>query len=190
MNDEEIARTNLAKVWQMQGPVGHPYEIIYRDKAYEMVMNAFRRQRLPGARAAQTEHEISLNNGRIRLKFDYAELIENGSDAELVVRRLRTGRPTKSEAEKPIYGLYQTAAQQAYPQALRRVQILYLSTDETRDVELTKQQLHNCLKKYDDAIAAILRGNYDPTPDDRECPRCPHYFICPLAEDGRDWPIA
>lgn len=190
LNNEEIARAYLAEVWQTQGPVGHPYETIYRDKAYEMVMNAFRRQRLPGAHAAQTEHEISLNNGLIRLKFDYAELIGNGSDTELVVRRLRTGRPTKSEADKPIYGLYQTTAQQAYPNARRRVQILYLSTDEMKEVELTKQQLDNRLKKYDDAMAAILRGNYDPAPDDRECPRCPHYFICPLAEDGRGWPIA
>lgn len=190
VNNEEIARAYLAEVWQTQGPVGHPYESIYRDKAYEMVMNAFRRQQLPGMHTAQTEHEISLDNGRIKLKFDYAELIGNGSDAELVVRRLRTGRPTKSEAEKPIYGLYQTAAQRAYPNGRRRVQILYLSTDETKDVELTKQQLDNRLKKYDDAMAAILRGSYDPTPDDRECPRCPHYFICPLAEDGRDWPIA
>jgi superfamily I DNA/RNA helicase/CRISPR/Cas system-associated exonuclease Cas4 (RecB family) len=189
-NNEEIAHDHLTEVWQTQGPIGHPYEIIYRDKAYEMVMNAFRRQQRPGAHAAQTEHEISLNSGRVRLKFDYAELIGDGSNTELVARRLRTGRPTKSEAEKPIYGLYQTAAQQAYPNARRRVQILYLSTDETKDVELTKQQLDNRLKKYDDAIAAILQGNYDPAPDDRECTRCPHYFICPLAEDGGDWPIA
>ena len=33
-------------------------------------------------------------------------------------------------------------------------------------------------------IVGILEEEYPPNPSDRVCPRCPHYFICPQAEDS------
>lgn len=40
------------------------------------------------------------------------------------------------------------------------------------------------LGRYDAAIVGILAGQFAASPVDRTCPRCPHYFICPVAEDA------
>jgi hypothetical protein len=110
---------------------------------------------------------------------DHVEQLEDGSE---LVERLRTGRRTKDELDKPIYALYQVAAQQAQPQVPRTVQIRYLSTDEIQPVELKPHGIKSRLAKYDGAIAGILRGDFAPKVDERNCPRCPNYFICPAAK--------
>jgi hypothetical protein len=114
--------------------------------------------------------------------LDHTELVEEEAAPFLLVQRIRTGRPSKSEADKPIYGLYHAAAEQAYPKANRQMQILYLSTNEVKDSDLSKKQIETRLANYDDAIVGILSEQFAPEPSDRECPRCPQYFICPLAE--------
>jgi CRISPR/Cas system-associated exonuclease Cas4 (RecB family) len=148
-----------------------------------MVSRAQARAPLPGSRSARPECEIKLPHGRVKLTLDHTELVDEGGTTLLLVQRLRTGKPSKSEAEKPIYGLYQAASEQEHPEAERRVQILYLSTNEVKDVALNKKQVDKRLEEYDGAIFGILSGQFHPEPSDRECPRCPHYHICPLAED-------
>jgi superfamily I DNA/RNA helicase len=181
--DESAARAYLAEIWKARGPLDHFYEPIYRSEAELMVVRAVNRPPLPNSKSARLECEIALPHGRVKLTLDHTELVEDGSDPFLLVQRIRTGRPSKSEADKPIYGLYHAAAEQEYPKARRQLQILYLSTNEVKDSELKKKQVETRLTNYDDAIVGILNEQFDPEPSDRECPRCPHYFICPLAED-------
>lgn len=149
-----------------------------------MVEAAIRRLPLPGSKSAPAEHEVALFHGRVKLTFDYAELTEGDGESVLLIQRLRTGKPTKSEAKKRIYGLYQRAAQQKYPHAKRQIQILYLSTNEAQEVELESDQIEEHLAEYDTAIAGILQRDFQPKPNDHECPRCPHYFICPMAGES------
>jgi DNA helicase II / ATP-dependent DNA helicase PcrA len=182
--DNAAALAYLAEIWRARGPLDHAYEPIYRSQAEMMVRRAVARQPLPNASASRPEYEIALPHGRVKLTIDNTELVEGGPEPFLLVQRIRTGRPTKSESEKPIYGLYQAAAEQAHPAAKRRMEILYLSTNEAKDFALTKKQLDKRLADYDEAILGILREQFSPEPSDRECPRCPHYFICPMAEDG------
>jgi DNA helicase II / ATP-dependent DNA helicase PcrA len=182
--DEDATRTYLDEIWTARGPLDHMYATIYREKAEEMLMNALGRAPLPNSRSARPEVEIALTHGRVKLTLDHTELAENSEGTSLLVQRVRTGRASKSEADKPIYGLYHAAAAQQHPRAERRLQILYLSTNEVKDINLSKKQLDNRLEAYDKAILGIRRRQFDPEPSDRECPRCPHYFICPLAEDS------
>src|SRR5262249_54152602 len=113
----------------------------------------------------------------------YVELLDEGANRSVLMRRHRTGRPTKKE-DKPIYGLYQAAMQQLNGARTPKLQDLYLSTNETKDIILKPQKVATELKKYDAAMVGILTSQFEPDPEDRKCPRCPHYFICPAAADG------
>ena len=179
--DESAAQAYLAVIWQARGPLEHIYESIYREQAERMISLAVVREPMTGARSARPEYEIALPNGRVKITLDYTEISEDGSS--LLMQRIRTGRPSKSEMDKPVYGLYHVAGEQAYPKAKRQLEILYLSTNETKGVELKNSQVEKRLADYDGAMAGILTGEFTAAPSDRECPRCPHYFICPLAED-------
>jgi hypothetical protein len=53
---------------------------------------------------------------------------------------------------------------------------------------MTDRVIGNRLKKYDDAIAGIRAGNFPPKPNDRTCPRCPQYFICPAVPGTNNTP--
>ena len=66
----------------------------------------------------------------------------------------------------------------------RQVVVRYLSEDHVEPVTLGQRAIETRLGRYDAAIAGILREEFPPQPNDRSCPRCPHYFICPLGEDA------
>ena len=119
--------------------------------------------------------------GLIRFTPDHVEVLDDGSE---VVERLRTGRPTKSEVGKDIYALYITAAQMAEPRVQRSVQVRYLSADQVDPVDLQPGPINTRLNHYNEAIRGILNQDFSPQPSDRICPRCPHYFICPVGEDA------
>ena len=119
--------------------------------------------------------------GLIRFIPDHVEVLSDGSE---VVERLRTGRPTKSEVGKDIYALYVTASQAAEPRVRRTVQVRYLSAEQVDPIDLNPGPINTRLNHYNEAIRGILQQDFSPQPNHRICPRCPHYFICPLGEDA------
>jgi hypothetical protein len=176
---EVVAR--LDEEWAARGPCDHPYAATYYASARNMVERWAGRPTRGRGQASQPEWEVLLPHGRVTFEPDHVEQLEDGSQ---LVERLRTGRPTKSELDDAIYALYVAAAQETKPKVPRTVQVRYLSSDHVEPVELRPKTVESRLAKYDAAIVGILRGEYPPTPDDRNCPRCPHYFICPLAGDS------
>jgi DNA helicase-2/ATP-dependent DNA helicase PcrA len=176
--DEAAAQSQLADVWATQGPVDHPYEPIYLRNATDMVQRAVQRRLGPRSVVSRPLFEVPLRYGRVRFMPDHVESREDGTE---VLQRLRTGRISSSEKDKNIYALYQRAARSG-PQP-RDVEIVSLSTDAVEAVSLREQTIVSRLARYDEAILGILAGRFPPQPNERECPRCPHYFICPLAED-------
>ena len=167
----EDARARLDAVWEEIGPHDHPYAPIYREAAEGILEHAVAR-RAGGAELLDADWKIKRPEGRIRLRPDH---VEKGSDGP-VVRRLRTGRPPK-KIDDDIYALYHHAARQELGSA--RVEALFLTTDEAKPVPMSDQVISNRLKKYDQAMAGIRTGNFPAKPNDRQCPRCPQYFICP-----------
>lgn len=178
-------KIRLGEIWKSRGPIDHYYQTRYLDAANLLTEKALERNCRPQTTQVQGEYEVKLSQGRVVVKIDSVELLENVSGKSLLVQRHRTGKPTKEEKDHPIYGLYQTAMQQAYPQATCSLQALYLSTDETKDIILTEIMIKTRLQKYNNAIVGILQRHFPPNPDDYECPRCPHYFICPMGEDAK-----
>ena len=179
--DEAAALAYLAGVWEEQGPEEHPFKELYRISAGNLVERAARRPFTSQGSATKPTWEVSVPLGLIRFIPDHVEVLDDGSE---VVERLRTGRPTKSEAGKDIYALYLTAAQMAEPRVRRSVQVRYLSADQVDPIDLRPGPINTRLSHYNEAIRGILNQDFSPQPSDRICPRCPHYFICPVGEDA------
>lgn len=176
----EQALARLEDSWATVGPVDHPYAQVYWKAAVAIVERALAR-RATGGEVLDADWHIQRPDGRIRVRPDHVETGPAGA----VVRRLRTGRPPKSKPDDDIYALYHHGAAQELGGA--RVEVLYLTTDEAVEVCMTDKVIGIRLKKYDEAIAGIRAGNFPAKPNDRTCPRCPQYFICP-AVPGRGTP--
>lgn len=169
--DDAVAKLEAA--WMEIGPADHPYAPVYREAADSIIERAVAR-RASGAVLLDADWHIVRPEGRIRLRPDHVESGPQG----LVVRRLRTGRPPKNKnIDDDIYALYHYGAAQEYGTA--HVEALFLTTDEAVSVGMSDKVIGNRLAKYDDALAGIRAGQFPAKPDDRMCPRCPQYFICP-----------
>lgn len=180
--DEASVRTTLDSIWKDKGPVGHHLEQRYREKADDMLRIVVHQGPTTGSKPGEFDYEIKLKYGRIAFTVDYAEVIDDGRHSSILMRRHRTGRPTKTE-DKPIYALYLATMQQVNKGRKTKLEVLFLSTNETKEIILKPQKIDTDLKKYDNAMIGILTNQFEPDPDERKCPRCPHYFICPAAED-------
>lgn len=183
--DAAEATRRLDATWVTSGPRDHPYEPLYRAAAEKLVATALAdaaRRRGRGTQS-QPEWSLPLANGTVVLAPDELDLAGAGDPPSVTVRRVRTGRPSSSEAEKPLYALYRAAAQHAHPGAAVQVEIAYLSSGTTESVALSPATAASRVEKYNTAMAAIARGEFPATPDDHGCPRCAQYFICPRAED-------
>ena len=167
----EHARARLDTIWEEIGPADHPYAPVYREAAATILKRAIT-HRVSRAKLLDADWQIKRPGGLIRVRPDH---VESGPDG-VVVRRLRTGRAPK-KVDDDIYALYQFAAAQELGEA--RVQALFLTSDEVVPISMSGKVIDNRLAKYDEAIAGIRKGHFPPKPNDRTCPRCPQYFICP-----------
>jgi len=59
-----------------------------------------------------------------------------------------------------------------------RVEAIHLSGDGVMDIPLTPRKRTNRERKLRLIAEGILAGDFPPEPDERTCPRCPHYVTC------------
>lgn len=177
----EQALAQLEESWAEIGPVDHPYVMVYWNAAVTIVERAAAR-RAAGGEVLDADWHIDRGEGRIRVRPDHVERGPGGT----VVRRLRTGRVPKKKPDDGIYALYLHGAAQELGGA--RVEVLYLTTDEVVEVSMSEKVMGRRLQSYDDAIAGIRAGSFSPKPNDRNCPRCPQYFICPAVPGSGNAP--
>lgn len=180
---QEDVQAQLARLWRAKGPVRHVYESFYREEAALMVGRAVRHYARARGRLFHQTWLIERPGAFVNLTPDYVELIEDANSATLLFRQTRTGRPPAKAPDDDIYALFHALAAEHFPQARPRVEVLYLSTDEIIELNLSRRTINTRLKHYDDAIAGILAGEFPPEVSDHQCPRCAHFFTCPKAED-------
>ncbi|HZS86849.1 MAG TPA: UvrD-helicase domain-containing protein [Chloroflexota bacterium] len=183
--DTAAAQAYLDSTWQANGPRGHPHEALYRREAEALVARALRRSvSRPEHPIRDTRWEIALPHGRVSLSPDRLEVGKEGATETVLVRRITTGKAGDRERQRRLEALYHEGARQAYPTAARRVRIVSLATDEVREVEERPRAIAAALEEYDQALEGIASGAFNPRPDERVCPRCPHYFICNSTDDA------
>jgi DNA helicase-2/ATP-dependent DNA helicase PcrA len=166
----------LEESWKADGPAGHPFESIYRMNAETMVTNAlqngmFSHRSIPGV-----PFNIPLEYGVVRFVPDHIELREDGSR---IIRRTRTSRINKAEKDDAVYGLYYDVARMPDSGKSAEVQVFSLSTGDIEIIVLSEKMAETRKNRYNVAIRGILLGKYPAHPkEERDCPRCPFYFIC------------
>lgn len=173
--DDAAVQARLAEQWASHGPVDHPFAAIYLRNAQEMVARLLNRHASRARPAPRPVWEVSLSNAAVRLQPDHVQILDDGTE---LVQRLRTGRISAGEKDKDINALYQIAARQQ-PGRSRQVQIASLTEDLVQPINLSANVINTRVRHYEAAVAGILRECFHPAADCRDCPRCPHYFICP-----------
>ncbi|RIV80355.1 ATP-dependent helicase [Pelagerythrobacter aerophilus] len=164
------ARQALAEGWEKIGPKGHPFEAIYRRQAELVIERAIAHWLKAGSRPEPFEQPVG--DSMVRLTPDMID--RSKGTVELI--RLRTGRAPKRPPDNDIFALYHRASA-AHDGG--RVSVHYLGCDTRLGVPMSERVITNRLEKYRKAIDGVAAGHYPPQPDDRICPRCPQYFVCP-----------
>lgn len=180
---QERAQAQLTRLWQAKGPVGHVYESFYREQAALMVERAVRHYSRARGQLLHQTWTIERPGAHVSITPDYMELIEELDGETILFRHTRTGKPPARTPDDDAYALFYAIAAEHFPQARPRVEILYLSTDEIIELNLSQRTINTRLKHYDDAISGILAGEFPPEVSDHQCPRCAHFFTCPKAEE-------
>lgn len=176
----ELVDVTFEQEWHESGPDAEHYlEPLYKDAAIQMVNNAAERMRASTGTLI-TEYALQLDGGTVNVEFDHAEL-ENAGKGPLRIQRFRTGRRTKSEHKKEIYGLLSMAAGEISSGSGSRVETLYLRDNSVEAVSITEKDVQKRVDFYNDSIKNITDGLFPAEPDDFRCPRCAHYFTCPAA---------
>ncbi|HMJ08192.1 MAG TPA: PD-(D/E)XK nuclease family protein, partial [Pyrinomonadaceae bacterium] len=175
---DEVAQEVFEAEWEDKGPKEHFLAELYKASAQEMVGNAAEHMR-ESAGAIVSEYRLAIEGGEIDVSFDLAQFPDEGGP--ILIQRMRTGRPTKKEADKDIYGLLIKAGEELGNGAHPQVETVYLRDKSAVPVIMSDDKVSNRIAKYESVIKNIADGRFRAKEDDYDCPRCPQYFICPAA---------
>ncbi|MGW9820495.1 ATP-dependent DNA helicase UvrD/PcrA [Methylorubrum extorquens] len=167
----EAVRARFDEVWSEKGPT-EGYAEDLRRVGFELVEALMRTREghSPGLR-----EPVTIDLGGLDLVVLPDEV--RGEGAATVYRRVRTGRRRKEEEDDLVYTAYLMAAGLRHG-AGARVEAIHLSGDGVMDVPLTPKKRTNRERKLRLIAEGILAGEFPPDPDERACPRCPHYVTC------------
>ncbi|MCJ9700331.1 ATP-dependent helicase [Bradyrhizobium sp. SHOUNA76] len=167
------ALQHLAEVWAEEGPVGHAFEKFHRSNGEGMVRKMAETIAMEKVTYARGEWSILVGKRHVLITPDRVLINADGS---VRIQRIRTGKKTKSEADKRIYALLRKGAAQEFRGRRVSVEAFYLATGEVMPVPAKNDD--KLLAEYADAIAGIERGEFHAVPEARRCPNCSSYFIC------------
>jgi superfamily I DNA/RNA helicase len=170
--DASALASEFEAAWLDIGPHNHSLAALYRTAARGIVDLAIGRSRTGIAFAEKVT--IALDGHVIEVSVDELERVRGG----YTVRRLRTGSPPKSPDQRVLHALMAEGARQTHG-GFGRFELLYLTTNQSIEVPL-ENVMADRIEKARAALAGLSAGHFPAAPQNREdCPRCPHYFICP-----------
>jgi hypothetical protein len=162
--------------WSDMGPFDHPLEGLYRRAARRILDQAVGRSRI-GISFGEVLKAV-IEGYSISVPIDELQRAGGG----FTIRRLRTGRPPKKADQRVLHALMAEAGRQTHGGG-GRFELQYLTTNQPVGVPLAGVMADR-LDKTRGALSGLAAGRFPATPENREnCPRCPHYFICPVAPD-------
>lgn len=171
--DGPTAIKQLESVWGTSGPINHGFATFYLTIAREMISRMTSIIASEPGSDEPPEWKIPVGANVISVKPDRVVKVGN----TIRVQRVRTGRKTKSEPDKPVYSILRRGAEIHHPGMNIEVETLYLLTGDR--VPASSNADSKNLKKYQDTIASIEAGDFGvDNADRRYCPNCPYYFRC------------
>ncbi len=174
----ETARAAMETIWNKKGRLIGPYADDYRKLADSLVVG------LLDAGAGRRFREaaplaINYRNGTVVVRPD--EIAER-DDGVVVIRKVRTGKRSKSEFAKLEYSMYRKAAN-AHFGAAAQVEAVHPS-DTGVEVVPKPKKTDTADAKVEEILKGMGAGHFPPDPDPFRCPRCPHFFICAATPKG------
>lgn len=179
--DEETVSAMFDEVWEELGPKVHPWKEDYRSEAMAMVGQTLVFTS-SGTRVLRPNWRIKLPSGEVIVRPDYAEVDESGTEPFVLMQDMCFGPSPSRAPSKHHYALYDIAAAEAHPKSRRAIQAVYMSNGAVLDVRVTASARKLAAERYDRAIRGILGGEFEARPEERHCPFCPCFFICPASE--------
>lgn len=179
---EDFARETMDRLWEEAELSGHPYEKLYREKAELLLDRIIDRFGDAGLELERKTVSIPLSNGTVRVTSDFVE--EHEGSGRVVSRRVKTGKQPKSVKTENSDAMMLRGLKLEYPEAEVTVSNVYLTDDSEYVHEISEKVIGNRIKKYEEAIDGINRGEFDPKPSDFRCPTCAFYLICSAKEPG------
>jgi hypothetical protein len=179
---EQELLNKFDEIWRAKGPVDHAFAADYLRIAQRLARNlaasaAGLRLQPPGA------IRLDLTTGELHVEPD--ELGESASGR--VLRRIRPGfRRTKEEGLE--YDLLELAG--ATLGGAHVVEAVFLGDGTRETIKIGDKRRSNKEAWTRDALAEIRAGRFGVELDDYECPKCPHFFICPTMPKGTLTPPA
>ena len=161
------------QAWQAKGAVEHGYAEDYRRIARRLVDYVIE-TRSHGVPAAAPPISLGWAEGEILVRPDS---VARGDKGQIVVRRVKTGKPRSNAFDDIEYTLLHLATTQAYGGSAQ-VEVTYLTSETTQPMEITERKLKTRSEKVQEIVRRVHTGDFPMKEEARTCPRCPSFFIC------------
>lgn len=161
------------EAWQAKGFVGHGYAEDYRRIARRLV-DVVIETRGRGMPAPATPISLGWAEGEILVRPDS---VARGDKGQIVVRRVKTGKPRSNAFDDIEYTLLHLATAQAYGGSAQ-IEVTYLTSETTLPMEITARKLKTRSEKVQAFVCRVRAGDFPLKEEARMCPRCPSFFIC------------
>ncbi len=165
-------KAHFEETWRNMGPVGHAHSAVYRANAEAMLATA--RTVMDGT-SLEVDRRLSLGARQVLARADHIQMVGQ----TITIQRLKAGRLAKTEKLRTRDNLIQTIVAADHPGNVVRFEQISLLTGERRIDSASSDKLAKSRGDVVSAFAAIAEGRFDPIQNDRTCPTCPFYFICP-----------
>jgi len=167
------------EAWQVKGAVDHGYAEDYRRIGRRLVDYLIETRRT-GIRSPVTPISLDWADGDIFVRPDGVAKDEAG---QVVVRRVKTGKPRSNAFDDIEYTILHLAAVQTYG-GQAQVEVTYLTSETTEPMSISAKKLETRRQKVQNIVHSVRSGDFPPNIEARTCPRCPSFFICGDLPDG------
>ena len=167
------------EAWQTKGAADHGYAEDYRRLGRRLVDYLIETRR-NGIRSPVAPLSLGWVEGDILVKPDS---VTQGDRGQVVVGRVKTGKPRSNAFDDIEYTILHFAAVQAYG-GQAQVEVTYLTSETTEPMSISAKKLETRRQKIQNIVQSIRSGDFPLKAEARACPRCPSFFICGELPDG------
>ncbi len=176
---KETALEVFNEKWTAANIDEHPYAPFYKSTAVEITERIAQRIDASDVESIQPEFELEVANGMIKISPDAVRVIGD----EAVVTKYKTGKATKSPTEAKFDDMATHIAAKQHFEPINVIsERIYLSDDSTHQLKIGKVKENNHIKKFESHISGINARKFEPDAEQRDCPGCQYYFVCPGGE--------
>ncbi len=167
------------EVWLSKGAVDHGYADDYRRIGRRLV-DYLIETRSNGIRSPIVPLSLGWAEGDIFVRPDS---VARGDRGQVVVGRVKSGKPRSNAFDDIEYTILHLAAVQAYG-GQAQVEVTFLTSETTVPMSISARKLETRRQKIQGIVQSVRSGQFPPKAEPRTCPRCPSFFICGDLPDG------